>query len=162
MIFTPPVDWPPAKETAIVKPAHLVLRGRRILWILEVVRCVPVAMEGGEGIMTACVNGAGKKFNFPLRVTARDLYFCGKRPAPAKLLVPVLDPLEQQQTDFADLLDPHGLLLRFRDFVPAHSACYALLPFIPPYSRRLSMQLLFLSGTITGEMKLKREAVGQP
>ena len=53
MVFVPPVDFPPADVAAKAKPAHLVLRGRRILWILEVVRCVPVAVEDGEGMMTA-------------------------------------------------------------------------------------------------------------
>ena len=53
MIFVPPVDFPPANEIANGKPAHLVLRGRKILWILEVVKCVPVAVEDGEGMMTA-------------------------------------------------------------------------------------------------------------
>jgi hypothetical protein len=57
VIFTPPVDFPPANGAAKAKPAHLVLRGRKILWILDVVRCVPVAVEDGEGMVTTCING---------------------------------------------------------------------------------------------------------
>jgi len=54
--LTPPVGFPPAGAAVEAKPAHFVLRGRRILWILEVVRCVPVEVEDGEGMITAYAN----------------------------------------------------------------------------------------------------------
>ena len=57
MIRTPPVGFPPADAAVEAKPAHFVLRGRKILWILEVVRCVPVEVEDGGGMMTAYANG---------------------------------------------------------------------------------------------------------
>lgn len=47
----PPVGFPPA--TVKAKPAHFVLRGRKILWILEVVRCVPAGVEDEGGMITA-------------------------------------------------------------------------------------------------------------
>lgn len=81
-MFTPPVDFPPANDTTEAKPAHFVLRGRRILWILEVVRCVPVAVEDGEGIVTASVNWQRSKFNSSRRVTARDQQFLGRAMTP--------------------------------------------------------------------------------
>lgn len=50
-VFAPTEAFPPVDGTVEAKPAHLVLRGRRILWILEVVRCCPVAVVDGEGMM---------------------------------------------------------------------------------------------------------------
>ena len=69
MILTPPAGFPPADAAVEAKPAHFVLRGRRILWILEVVRCVPVEVEDSGG-MIAYVNGESqiKKFNLFRRV----------------------------------------------------------------------------------------------
>lgn len=67
--FTPPVDFPPASGAAKANPAHLVLRGRKILWIFEVVRCVPVAVEDGEGMMTASVSGRSQCSTFLCRVS---------------------------------------------------------------------------------------------
>ena len=60
MILTPPVGFPP--EAVIeAKPAHFVLRGRRILRILEVVKCVPV--DGGA-MMTAYAEGKSQSSTF--------------------------------------------------------------------------------------------------
>lgn len=60
------VDFPPANAADAVKPAHFVLRGRRILWILEVVRCVPVEVEDGGGMMTACAVDRNGQINVQL------------------------------------------------------------------------------------------------
>ena len=67
MIFTPPVDFPPADAALEAKPAHLVLRGRRILWILEVVRCVPVDVEDGGDMVMAYKDGKCQSSTFPPR-----------------------------------------------------------------------------------------------
>ena len=61
VILTPPVGFPRDDATVEAKPTHFVLRGRRILCILEVVRCVPVDVEDGGGMMMACEDS---KFNF--------------------------------------------------------------------------------------------------
>lgn len=61
MALTPLVDFPPADAAVEAKPAHFVLRGRRILWILDVVRCVPVEVEDSVGIVTTCANSESQK-----------------------------------------------------------------------------------------------------
>lgn len=74
VILTPPVDFPPIDAVVEAKPAHFVFRGRRILWILEVVRCVPVDVEDGGDMMTAYEDGKSQSSTFSSRV-ARDQAF---------------------------------------------------------------------------------------
>ena len=80
VILTPPVAFPPTDAAVEAKPAHFVLRGRRILWILEVVKCVPAVVEDSEGMMTAYEDGENQSSTFSSRVARDQIFHTGRVP----------------------------------------------------------------------------------